>query len=272
MKPEYAEAHNDLGNTFKQQGRLDEALASYHQAVELKPDFAVAHSNLGIVLYMKGCVKDAIKELVKASDIDPELRGNHLVLSVLRGREAKKLSDSGVDDTNHTANSGKSKFKLTFLERPVEPELIDALYEMQSRKMDEATNTPVFGNGRCSLNYDFFHEDRPLIKVLEHDLIDILKLTFNSDIYLQDSFFNIYGAGAGIPPHTHLTELDHDKNLKLAKQKYSLVYYISVGDQDCSEPGTLKLYDPAEEILPCNGMIIIFPAGWSHSAIYGGKQ
>ena len=79
-------------------------------------------------------------------------------------------------------------------------------------------------------------------------------------------------AGGGLIPHAHLSTLDKIIGLDIGKQKYSLVYYLSVGDQDCSEPGILKLYDPEEEILPCDGMIVIFPAGRLHSAVYGGKK
>ena len=38
--------HNNLGNTRKDQGRLDEATDCYRLALELKPDYAEAHSNL----------------------------------------------------------------------------------------------------------------------------------------------------------------------------------------------------------------------------------
>ena len=41
-----AKAHNNLGNTLKELGRLDEAEASYTQAIALKPDYAVAFWNL----------------------------------------------------------------------------------------------------------------------------------------------------------------------------------------------------------------------------------
>ena len=50
LKPDYAEAHNNLGNTLKELGRLDEAEASYRQAITLKPDYAEAHNNLGNTL------------------------------------------------------------------------------------------------------------------------------------------------------------------------------------------------------------------------------
>ena len=46
MKPDYAEAHNNLGNAFKDQGRPEEAVACCRRAVELSPDSAALHSNL----------------------------------------------------------------------------------------------------------------------------------------------------------------------------------------------------------------------------------
>ena len=83
-------------------------------------------------------------------------------------------------------------------------------------------------------------------------------------------FFNILGAGGGTTPHHHLKNFDNTMDLR--ERKYSLVYYLSVGDQDCNEPGILKLYDPYEEILPCNGMIVIVPANREHSAVYNGNS
>ena len=50
MKSDFVEAHYNLGNTLQELGRLDEAEASYNQAIALKPDYAEAHSNLGSTL------------------------------------------------------------------------------------------------------------------------------------------------------------------------------------------------------------------------------
>ncbi|HVC98325.1 MAG TPA: tetratricopeptide repeat protein, partial [Pirellulales bacterium] len=47
------------GNVRKEQGRLDDALASYQHAVRLKPDFAEAHNNLGSLLLGKGRLDEA---------------------------------------------------------------------------------------------------------------------------------------------------------------------------------------------------------------------
>ena len=61
-----------------------------------------------------------------------------------------------------------------------------------------------------------------------------MKEVVNSDVLIFDSFFNILGVGGGTTPHMHLTELDNNFGLDLTKQKYSLSYYLCVGDQNCS--------------------------------------
>ena len=47
LKPDYAEAHSNLGIALAGQGKLDEAIAEYREAIRLKPDYAAAHNNLG---------------------------------------------------------------------------------------------------------------------------------------------------------------------------------------------------------------------------------
>ena len=49
LSPQDAEAHN-LGNTLQELGRLDEAEASYKQAIAIRSDYAEAHYNLGNTL------------------------------------------------------------------------------------------------------------------------------------------------------------------------------------------------------------------------------
>ena len=60
LKPDFAEAHSNLGITLQALGRLDEAEASYKQAIVLKPDFAEAHSNLGNTLKDLGRMEEAV--------------------------------------------------------------------------------------------------------------------------------------------------------------------------------------------------------------------
>ena len=72
-------------------------------------------------------------------------------------------------------------------------------------------------------------------------------------------FFSHLGSGGVLVPHRHLGCLDKDFNLNLGRQKYSLVYYLSIGDQNCNELNILKPCNFSEDILPYEGMIMIFP-------------
>ena len=112
---------------------------------------------------------------------------------------------------------------------------------MNSRDLDR-TNDARYRNGRCSSDFNLFEEDYPIIRTVAEDLIIIIKSSVKSDIYFSSTFFNILSAGSGSSPHNHLKEIDGDYGLFLGRQKYSLVYYLSVGYQNCNEPGILKLY------------------------------
>ena len=59
LKPDFAEAHSNLGNALKDLGKLDKAVACYRRALELKPDSAEAHSNLGSALKEQGKLDEA---------------------------------------------------------------------------------------------------------------------------------------------------------------------------------------------------------------------
>ena len=49
-----------MGNVLKDQGKLDEAIASYRQALTLKTDYAEAYNNMGVALKDQGKLHDAI--------------------------------------------------------------------------------------------------------------------------------------------------------------------------------------------------------------------
>ena len=234
--------NNNLGVLLYSLGRPDEVEASYRKAIEVKPDYAEAYNNLGILPKEK-----------------------ELMVNI---SEARKFT------TKNKINNIESGIVLSsnpfITHRNVETRLLNDLYNIKLKELDKTEKKDArYGNGKCT-DFTFFKNDFLIVKNIEADLINIMKQAVKSNIYIFDSFLNIYKAGSGTTPHHHINFFD--KTRGLVSQKYSLTYYLSVGDQNCSEPGNLQLYDPSEEIKLSEGMVVIIPACRKHCAIYNGGK
>jgi len=64
-------AHNNLGLALVGQGKLNEAIEHYRQAIAIRPDSAKVHYNLGIVLAREGKLDEAIAEYETAIRLRP---------------------------------------------------------------------------------------------------------------------------------------------------------------------------------------------------------
>jgi tetratricopeptide (TPR) repeat protein len=71
IRPDSAQAHNDLGHLLTIQGDLDKAVTHFQQALQIQPDFAEAHNNLGDVLAAQGNFEEAIGHFRRATQINP---------------------------------------------------------------------------------------------------------------------------------------------------------------------------------------------------------
>ena len=86
IKPDFAEAHSNLGTVLQDLGRMDEAVASYHKALAINPDYAEAHYNLGIAFQELGKLDEAVASYHKALAIKPDYADAHNNLgNALRG-------------------------------------------------------------------------------------------------------------------------------------------------------------------------------------------
>ena len=285
LKPDYANVYFNLGNTLRKINKLSEAEKNYRKAIELKPNYAESYLNLGAALKVLGKSDEAEISYRKAIEIKPDYVEAHHNLEVLlkQKRLLSKIEQAKKSEINTKISLFKKNFSKLFksdirlnsnpvvLSRKVEAELISQLYKINTRKLNDVNPNiaPCYGNGRNS-DYNLFENNFSTIKAVEKDLINIMKEAVKSDIFIMESFFNIFQAGSGIIFHNHLTNFDNIHGL--LNQKFSLTYYLDIGDQSCDEPGVLKLQDPDREILPSEGMIVIFPASRKHSATYGGKK
>ena len=68
----YTKAHNNLGIIYKELGQMGAAVKSYEQAIDAQPDYAEAHNNLGVILQELGQLDEAAKCYEKALSIQPD--------------------------------------------------------------------------------------------------------------------------------------------------------------------------------------------------------
>jgi predicted O-linked N-acetylglucosamine transferase (SPINDLY family) len=61
-----------MGIALQDQGKLEEAIASYEKALSLKPDDASAYNNMGIALQDQGKLEEAIASYEKALSLKPD--------------------------------------------------------------------------------------------------------------------------------------------------------------------------------------------------------
>ena len=272
LNPNYADAHNNLGIVFKELEENQKAKECYEKAIKLNPNYAVAHNNLGAIFTELEENQKAKECYEKAIELKPDYLSAHKNLGILL--KQKRL----LSKIEHAKKSEIKKYKSDLRlasnpfisNRKVEAELISQLYKINSKKLDDVDPGYLrYGNGKSS-DYELFENNFSTIKTVEKDLINIMKKTVKSDIFIMESFFNIFQTGSGIISHDHI--INFDVTHGLLDQKFSLTYYLDIGDQSCDEPGILKLQDPDIEILPSEGMIVIFPASRKHSATYGGKK
>jgi len=77
LKPDYAEAHNNLGRALQDLGKLDEAIVCHRRALELKPDYAEASYNLGNALKDQGKLNEAVLCYRRAARLNPDHAEGH---------------------------------------------------------------------------------------------------------------------------------------------------------------------------------------------------
>lgn len=88
VKPDYAEAYYNLGNTLKAQEKLEEAIEAYNNALSIVPDYAEAYNNKGGILKNQGKLEEAIKVYTKALSIKPDYAEAHYNLgNALKAQE-----------------------------------------------------------------------------------------------------------------------------------------------------------------------------------------
>jgi len=77
INPDHANAHYNLGTAYDELGKYEDAIVSYKQALMINPDDASTHYNLGLAYYNLGKYEEAIESYKQAIRIDPDYADAH---------------------------------------------------------------------------------------------------------------------------------------------------------------------------------------------------
>ncbi|MBD2484145.1 glycosyltransferase [Planktothrix sp. FACHB-1365] len=111
QNPQFYGAYQNLGETLGKLGRWEEAVEAYRQAVELKPDAAWSSWGLSQALQQVGRLEEAQKLGDLAIEIDPKSHHQgRLVMASDAGDEALKARQKALDLKSKSASFSASKY------------------------------------------------------------------------------------------------------------------------------------------------------------------
>jgi tetratricopeptide (TPR) repeat protein len=89
LKPDYADAHNNMGVALLAYGRIADAIACFEHALAIDADNADFHRNIGMALVEQGRIDDAVVHYERSLVRDPENAATHINLSVAFQRQGR---------------------------------------------------------------------------------------------------------------------------------------------------------------------------------------
>jgi tetratricopeptide (TPR) repeat protein len=128
-------AHNNLGTDFAAKGRFDEAIESFHQAIQINPNSAVTLYNLGLALADKGRSDEAIENFRHAIQINPDYRDALDDLGVALA--AKGRFDEAIENFRQAIQ--------------INPNSSDALYNLGGALLHQGQLDEAIGNFRQAI-------------------------------------------------------------------------------------------------------------------------
>jgi tetratricopeptide (TPR) repeat protein len=89
LNPNLVAAHVSLGLIMVQKRDLDKAIHHFRKALEIKPDLAEVHNSLGVALIYKGDLDEAVEHLETAIKINPKFAKAHNSLAVALAKKGR---------------------------------------------------------------------------------------------------------------------------------------------------------------------------------------
>ena len=112
--PNYIPPHNNLGTLLQQQNRLSEAITCYQNALKINPNSALTLTNLGSIYLIEGQLNQAEELLKRALELNPELVPALYNLGLLYKQQAKLEEAIQLFQTaaKHQRNYADAYFQL----------------------------------------------------------------------------------------------------------------------------------------------------------------
>jgi tetratricopeptide (TPR) repeat protein len=89
LEPDYGVAHYNLGNLYAGQGRFELAQRHFEEALRLYPNYAEVHANLGQLIAERGDLANGIRYFQKAIELNPSLARAHVNLGVALAKQGR---------------------------------------------------------------------------------------------------------------------------------------------------------------------------------------
>jgi tetratricopeptide (TPR) repeat protein len=80
---------NNMGNVLEGEGRLDEAISHYTEALRIDPNLADSYNNIGLALTKRGRPDEAVPNFLKAIRINPNHAAAHYNLGTVLASRGK---------------------------------------------------------------------------------------------------------------------------------------------------------------------------------------
>jgi len=247
----------NLGNVFKELGRLEEAVASYQKAIDNKSDYAEAYYNLGSSLNKLGRLDKAVTSYHRALDIKPDYLSVRHMLNSLLGNTTDCPPRQYVEEQfnlyaktfeNHLVNI--RRYKMPSLLKEVFLDL--NLVEGKLRKVIDLG----CGTGLAGVEFRDIAGSLIGIDLSENMVGEAKKKNIYDELYVDDII-------------DRLESLESKFELFISSDV--LVYFGNLGPlfecvKKCSEKNSLFIF--STEHAECDGFILRNSGRYAHSKDY----
>ena len=170
-----------MGIALKELGRLEEAAASYKNAIAVKPDYVEAHGNLGNTLQELGWIEQAINSYRKALVLNPDYEQVNYSLGVLLCERQEYKQAAQLLKLNNFKKS--------------QSYLLRCLYFLNEQSLFDEQLTHLLQLGECNAMIGSLNSHAAIrYGTVKQNLFcgDPLKYVLTSDLKKQHDFSNVF--------------------------------------------------------------------------------